>query len=103
MAAMLFLSKIIAGFKLLKGSDLEHDDSYLLSQLPQKYLRRLVLPLGEFVESAVQIVADSIGIDELNKVSVTVFFCDVTSICDKLERFYHGADKFISFGLPCLK
>ena len=46
---------------MLKAVDQHYDDSLVLAQIPQKYLHRLILPLGDFARQVAQSTAVSAG------------------------------------------
>ena len=55
------LLNYVAGTRLLKAVDRHYDDSLVLAQIPQKYLHRIILPLGDFAREVAQGTAVNAG------------------------------------------
>lgn len=54
-------------YELMTANDLEHDQSYLLSRLEQKYLASLVLPLSEIRKKEVEKIGELIKVEYLQR------------------------------------
>lgn len=50
-------------YELLVANDLEHDQSYMLSQIPQEHLANLILPLSEIRKKEVAKIGELIKVD----------------------------------------
>lgn len=53
--------------ELMVANDLEHDQSYLLSRVDQKYLEHLILPLAEIRKKEVEKIGELIKVDFLTR------------------------------------
>ena len=56
---MLNTSFFFIGTKLIKATDLHEDESYLISQIPQKHLQRCYFPLGDFCRDVLDKIVDA--------------------------------------------
>ena len=56
-----WLLNYVVGRRLLKAFDQHYDDSLVLAQIPQKYLQRIILPLGDFPREVAQSTAVNAG------------------------------------------
>lgn len=61
--------------ELLRGRDSKKDQSYYLSMLPQAYLKRLVLPLGEHTKKEVYLLAEKNEFKQFKKTPQSQDFC----------------------------
>ena len=66
-------------YLLKKGLDREKDQSYFLSLLPQRWLSRLILPLGEYTKEEVKKLAEKYKILKFIKKKESQDFCYVSS------------------------
>lgn len=64
---------------LKKGVDREKDQSYFLALLPQKWLSRLILPLGKYTKKEVKKIAEKYKILKFAKKKESQDFCYVGS------------------------
>ncbi len=65
----------VSSFELLKARDKSKDQSYYLSFLPQKWLGKIVFPLGEYAKEQVYKIVRSEALDELVKKKESQDFC----------------------------
>ena len=72
-------------FELLRPRDKIKDQTYALYLLPQKWLRHLVFPLGEYKKSEVYQIAKERGFDFFSKTKQSQDFCFVSG--NDLEIF----------------
>ena len=63
--------------------DRHHDESFLLGQTSQKYLRRVILPLGDFAQDVVPSACSNIGLRDANPVSKLI----IDSIFIRCEKY----------------
>ncbi|MDD2678144.1 MAG: tRNA 2-thiouridine(34) synthase MnmA [Candidatus Paceibacterota bacterium] len=66
-------------YELLRAKDKEKDQSYVLSFLPQKWLKKIVFPLGNHKKEEVYQIAANNGVDFFNKKNQSKDFCYVSS------------------------
>lgn len=59
-------------FDLLVANDLEHDQTYLLSNLEQKHLANLILPLSEIRKQEVVKISELIKVDYLKRPKLSI-------------------------------
>lgn len=52
-------------YELLKGKDKTKDQSYYLALLPQKWLSKIIFPVGKFIKSEIYKIAKKEGLDFL--------------------------------------
>jgi tRNA-specific 2-thiouridylase len=64
---------------LLRGIDLQKDQSYFLYRLTQKQLSRLVLPLGHWIKKDVEDYVKEIGLITPNKIQESQEICFLSS------------------------
>ena len=76
---------------MLKAVDQHYDDSLVLAQIPQKYLHRLIFPLGDFARQVAQSTAVSAGFSNF--------------YCVRKHSFYRYDHSVISYGeyFMCLR
>lgn len=59
------ISLIDGFYRIRRGSDLAKDQSYFLWNLPQKYLARSIMPLGNLTKVEVKAIAAKLGFEDL--------------------------------------
>ena len=59
--------------KILSPVDQYYDDSLTLAQVPQNYLRRIILPMGDFTKEVTRRIASGAGLGHLQSVRVCLF------------------------------
>ncbi|XP_062617718.1 mitochondrial tRNA-specific 2-thiouridylase 1-like isoform X1 [Saccostrea cucullata] len=65
------------GVKLLKAVDSWKDQTYFLSQIPQKALQRALFPLGGLLKSEVKQIASEIGLQKIARKKESMGICFV--------------------------
>lgn len=61
--------------ELLRGADAKKDQSYYLSYLPQEYISRMILPLGEHTKKEVYSLAKKYGLTRFKPSDQSQDFC----------------------------
>jgi len=65
-------------FELLRAKDDTKDQTYSLCQLPQEWLERVVLPIGNYTKDEIMKSADKLGFDIFTKRAQSQDFCFVS-------------------------
>ena len=71
------------GFELLKGQDKTKDQTYYLSLLPQKWLGRILFPVGDYSKNKIRKIATQEGLDFLVEKKESQDLCFVS---DKFKQ-----------------
>lgn len=79
--AQIYLNKKTEQYELRKAKDTNKDQTYSLSLLPQKWLKRLVFPLGNYLKKEIFALASQEGFDFYLKRKESQDFCFVSGQC----------------------
>jgi tRNA-uridine 2-sulfurtransferase len=90
--AKIVVSKKFGGHFIAVPKDKTKDQTYYLSLLPQKWLERIVFPLGELTKTEVYEIAEKEGLDFYLKLAQSQDFCFVSenSMTSFLEKEIGG-------------
>jgi len=68
-------AQLTDNFKLKIAKDISKDQTYTLSQLPHKWLKRIVLPLGKYTKKQIYKIARENGFEFFETISQSQDFC----------------------------
>jgi tRNA-uridine 2-sulfurtransferase len=86
-----------SGYALLKGQDLEKDQSYFLFELTQSQLARVLFPVGDFTKSEIREIARKAGLDNAQKPdSQEICFIPDGNYAGFIERHAGGLGQALS-------
>ncbi|XP_011880628.1 PREDICTED: mitochondrial tRNA-specific 2-thiouridylase 1-like [Vollenhovia emeryi] len=69
--------------RLLQAQDSNKDQTFFLSQIPQRTLRRCMFPLGDYLKSHVKAMAAQVGLHKIARKKESMGICFVGKLCTR--------------------